>query len=1143
MIKSGMFKKVTMWRANPRDYSRMWFILIVCVWAVSLTAPATAQLDRFGPQQELTSDSTNGPESVFAMDLDGDGDADVLSASRYDDKIAWYENRLTEPEGDFGPQQVISTDAGWAKSVFAVDLDGDGDADVLSASYSDDKIAWYENRLRDTEADFGPKQVITTDADGAKFVFAIDLDGDGDADVLSASYNDDKIAWYENRLTEAERDFGPQQVISTDVDRAESVFATDLDGDGDADVLSASDYDSKITWYENRLTEAEGDFGPQQVITAKADWAKSVFAIDVDGDGDADVLSASTDDDKIAWYENRLSEAEGDFGPEQVITTDADGAASVFAIDLDGDGDADVLSASLYDDKIAWYENRLSEAEGDFGPEQVITTDADGAWSVFATDVDGDGDAEVLSASSRDNKIAWYENRLTEAEGDFGPQQVITTDADGATSVFAVDLDGDGDADVLSAFKGDDKIAWYENRLLEAEGDLGTRQVITTDAEGAYSVFAMDLDGDGDADVLSSSSSDDKIAWYENRLSEAEGDFGPQQVITTDANEVLSVFAMDLDGDGDAEVLSASSADSKIAWYENRLTEVEGNFGSQQVITTNADGASSVFAMDLDGDGDADVLSASTNDDKIAWYENRLSEAEGDFGPQQVISTDVDGAESVFAIDLDGDGDADVLSASVYFYSPHDLLFLPIDKIAWYENRLSEAEGDFGPQQVISTDVDWAASVFAIDVDGDGDADVLSASRRGEEIAWYENRLAESEADFGPQQVITTDADGANSVFAMDLDGDGDADVLSASADDDKIAWYENIGSIFALRSEQGWESAFVDSLVSPDFSHDEDEESLLIKTITNDSLYGLWESPSVSIDPAEEASVLRTRWRLSSSIDPPRYVPTIRLRTSTEDFSRSDLLVATSAGPGIFSPRYYDTDYTQYSIQPLAPQDYRFSFEMLNVDPTDAAEGSVSLHYLQIDQLAQSRLGNSQVVLDHNFETATGASFGWESYSDFSNTFPAPEEFTDQNGLLIRGVVPSSERVPFYELLQFGYWNTQTDLPLLAGKIYRARYTVASDATEAERAFVPTFRLRASDSSFMMGHVVNIDSVNAETNIPLAGQDVTYDLWFLCPEAVDGNYLNLSFDYLYVEKDTPDADDPTIALTLKRVEVEEWGK
>ncbi len=98
----------------------------------------------------------------------------------------------------------------------------------------------------------------------------------------------------------------------------------------------------------------------------------------------------------------------------------------------------------------------------DFGNQQVITTLANGPRSVYATDLDGDGDADVLSASAWDNKIAWYENL---GGGSFGPQQVITTLADGATFVYATDLDGDGDADVLSASYNDDRIAWYENLM------------------------------------------------------------------------------------------------------------------------------------------------------------------------------------------------------------------------------------------------------------------------------------------------------------------------------------------------------------------------------------------------------------------------------------------------------------------------------------------------------------------------------------------------------------------------------------------------------------------------------------------------------------------------------------------------------
>ena len=86
----------------------------------------------------------------------------------------------------------------------------------------------------------------------------------------------------------------------------------------------------------------------------------------------------------------------------RTITTSANGARSVYAVDLDGDGDIDVLSASLNDDKIAWYENDGSESF----TAHTITTSADGAVSVYAVDLDGD----VLSASQVDDKIAWYEN-------------------------------------------------------------------------------------------------------------------------------------------------------------------------------------------------------------------------------------------------------------------------------------------------------------------------------------------------------------------------------------------------------------------------------------------------------------------------------------------------------------------------------------------------------------------------------------------------------------------------------------------------------------------------------------------------------------------------------------------------------------
>ncbi|MDA1049222.1 MAG: GEVED domain-containing protein [Planctomycetota bacterium] len=224
-----------------------------------------------------------------------------------------------------------------------------------------------------TDGDFGPANTISTNAGRARSVFAADIDGDGDMDVLSASFDDDKIAWYENVGSGS---FTPH-IISTSADGAQSVFAADVDGDGDLDVLSASSQDDKIAWYENDGTPADGGWTARTINTpdpdgtgplqGDADGATSVFAADIDGDGDIDVIFASCNDDRIAWYENDGTPADGGWtarnvnmdpdgrgGPQQ---GDADGAFDVFVADVDGDGDSDLLSASLFDDKIAWFEN------------------------------------------------------------------------------------------------------------------------------------------------------------------------------------------------------------------------------------------------------------------------------------------------------------------------------------------------------------------------------------------------------------------------------------------------------------------------------------------------------------------------------------------------------------------------------------------------------------------------------------------------------------------------------------------------------------------------------------------------------------------------------------------------------------------
>jgi hypothetical protein len=416
------------------------------------------------------------------------------------------------------------------------------------------------------------------------------------------------------------------------------------------------------------------------------------------------------------------------FTEQVAISTSAIEAWSVYSTDIDGDGHMDVLYASNRDDKIAWFKN--TDGAGTFGAEQTISTNVIVPFSVYAMDLDGDGDMDVLSASISDNKIAWYEN--TDGDGTFGAQQVISTAALRATSVYSTDLDGDGDMDVLSSSSSDNKIAWYEN---DGTGNFGSQIVISTAALGASSVYATDMDGDGDMDVLSASWTDNKIAWYEN--TDGAGTFGAQNVISTVAMNAVSVYATDMDGDGDMDVVSASNRDDKIAWYEN--TDGDGTFWAQQVISTAALRARSVYATDLDGDGDMDVLSASYADNKIAWYEN--TDGDGTFGAQQVISTAALGAISVYATDIDGDGDMDVLSAS-----------FTDDKIAWYKSDLFDAQcaGDiqFNEEGGDATAWTWTSTNGAVSFDPNNTD---------------QNPLVSNIADGDTVRVVITDGNGCTS--------------------------------------------------------------------------------------------------------------------------------------------------------------------------------------------------------------------------------------------------------------------------------------------------------------------------------------------------------------------------------------------
>lgn len=658
-----------------------------------------------------------------------------------------------------------------ARVVISADLDGDGDQDLVING--NDIVGWYENT--DGHGKFAVLKVITSEIDESPALHAADLDGDGDMDILFSDSGNNILAWVEN--IDGLGNFGPIRIIATGIPAA--IYTADLDGDGDLDVLSAGG--AKIAWYEN--LDGFGNFGPQQVLTYIASSANSVSSADLDGDGDMDIISGSGGL-YVAWFENTTGQ--GDFGLPQSITDRF--TTKVYPADIDGDGDMDIVSITWTPingvNETVWFEN--TDGLGTFGPKQAISNPA-ASKSAFPTDIDGDGDLDVLISityPALTGMVVWHEN--TDGLGTFGPEQIITTlNNTYIGNVFASDLDGDGDNDAFSINSGNFSLAWYENT--DGLGDFGDRNIVSARVSDAYIVCAADIDGDSDIDVLSASYGDDKLAWYEN--ADGQGDFRFAHNITSDLISAISVHTGDIDGDGDIDVLGCSyiAYFGKIGWYEN--TDGLGQFSSIRAISINSgdDHPTSVYAVDIDGDNDLDVIASfSSFNGKIIWYENL--NGLGNFGGPNTISLDVEGAGGVFASDIDGDGDMDVLSASFYD-----------DKVAWYEN--TDGLGNFSAQKIISSNANGASSVYAADLDNDGDMDVMAALFVADDIVWYEN--TDGLGTFGSEQLITSNANEASSVHAADLDGDGDLDVISASRDDSKVAYYINTDGLGAFGSQQ----------------------------------------------------------------------------------------------------------------------------------------------------------------------------------------------------------------------------------------------------------------------------------------------------------------------------------------------------
>ncbi|MGH8501146.1 MAG: FG-GAP repeat domain-containing protein [Gammaproteobacteria bacterium] len=677
-------------------------------------------------------------------DIDGDGLPDLIVGGHDSQQLVWYRN----PDWK---KSTIATGAPFATDHEVADIDGDGHNDVVSIT--DTQLLWYRN------PDWTPTVIDTVELHDIELA---DFDSDGDIDVVGRDQgafggSGGILSFYRQDAPDAWTRF------TLDGPDGEGLRVFDVDADGRPDVVVNGQ------WFANPGQLGEREWRAH-TYTNTWRWPHAYVDVgDIDGDARADIVLVPAEPSgeryRIAWF--KAPEDVESLWHEHVIDADVEAVHHFVGIgDMDSDGASDIVSAQMHQgqdpDAIKIYFNR--DGAGTQWAQRVLA--ATGSHSMRLTDIDGDGDPDLFGAnwSGEHQPVELWRNQSCDTA--WRRHGVDLEMPWRSIFVGAADLDGDGLRDIVAG-------GWWYRNPGRADGQW-TRNVIGGAAHNLAAIY--DMDGDGNLDILATEGKDAdanaNFVWARNDgkgrfevipAGRAQGDFlqgvatgrfapggrigaalswhqqergvqmlavpedpanesWPWQVIA-DSSQDEALSAGDIDGDGDSDLLLGTR------WLRND----GGEWRPFTLFETQAKPDRNRLA-DINRDGRLDALigyEAISSEGVVAWYEH----AQDPTGPwREHVIARVIGPMSLDVADMDRDGDLDVVVGE------HNLEDPAAARLLILENR--DGFGREWRQQVVHTGDEHHDGAQVVDIDNDGDNDIVSIGWSHQQVLLYENRAA-----------------------------------------------------------------------------------------------------------------------------------------------------------------------------------------------------------------------------------------------------------------------------------------------------------------------------------------------------------------------------------------------------------------